>query len=71
MKADTVIRIEAMDALISAMGEVDAERFISMISRDKFDYTEWRRENLCKGMTIDEVYDEAAAYHYEQMSNNT
>jgi hypothetical protein len=62
MKADIVIRVEAMDALIAALGEVDAERFISMISRDKFDYTEWRRNRLCKGMTLDEIYDDAAAY---------
>jgi hypothetical protein len=59
MKTDAVIRAEAMDALIAALGEVDAERFISMVSRDKFDYTEWRRNHLCKGMTIDEIYDEA------------
>ncbi len=62
MKADTVIRVEAMDALIAALGEVDAERFISMVSRDRFDYTKWRRDHLCKGMTVDEIYDEAAAY---------
>lgn len=59
MKTDTVVRVEAMDALIAALGEVDAERFISMVSRDKFDYTEWRRDNLCKGMTIDEIYIDA------------
>ncbi|MDR1703489.1 MAG: hypothetical protein LBS19_02220 [Clostridiales bacterium] len=62
MKTDTVIRIEAMDALIAALGEVDTERFISMINRDQFDYTEWRRKNLCKSMTIDEIYEEAASY---------
>ncbi|MDR2883685.1 MAG: hypothetical protein LBV09_01075 [Deferribacteraceae bacterium] len=58
MKADTVIRIEAMDALIAALGEVDAERFISMVSRDQFDYTEWRSQ-ICKDMNIDEIYNKA------------
>ncbi len=67
MKADPVIRVEAMDALIAALGEVDAERFISMVNRDRFDYTEWRRKNLCKGMTIDEIYDEAAAYERQKL----
>ncbi|MDR1664872.1 MAG: hypothetical protein LBR83_08145 [Clostridiales bacterium] len=62
MKTDTALRVEAMDALIAALGEVDAERFISMVSRDKFDYTNWRRKKLCKGMTLDEIYEEAAAY---------
>jgi hypothetical protein len=62
MKADTVVRVEAMAALVAALGEVDAERFISMVSRDAFDYTEWRQENLCKGMTLGEIYGEAAAH---------
>jgi hypothetical protein len=43
MKADAVVRVEAMDALISALGEVDAERFICMMKRDTFDYTEWQK----------------------------
>ncbi len=62
MKPDAVVRVEAMGALIAALGEVDAERFISMVSRDTFDYTEWRRNHLCQGMTIDEIYEEAAKY---------
>jgi hypothetical protein len=33
-----------MNALLEKLGEVDAERFISMIKRDTFDYTEWQRE---------------------------
>ena len=44
MKTDTVVRLEAMDALIVTLGMVDAERFISMVKRDTFDYTEWQRE---------------------------
>jgi homoserine kinase len=67
VKSDAVIRVEAMNALIAALGEVDAERFISMINRDRFDYTEWRRDNLCKGMTFDEVYEEAAAYERDNV----
>ena len=35
-----------MQALISALGLVDAERFLVAVSRDKFDYTEWRRTGL-------------------------
>ncbi|MDR0295772.1 MAG: hypothetical protein LBH91_06280 [Prevotellaceae bacterium] len=62
MKTDTVIRLEAMDALLAALGSVDAERFICMIKRDTFNYTEWRRD-LWKGKTIDEIYDEAAAQY--------
>ncbi len=71
MKPDAVVRVEAMDALIAALGEVDAERFISMVSRDKFDYTEWRRNNLCKGMSFDEIFEEAAAYERNHMKPQT
>ena len=39
MKTDQLIRVEAMNALISTLGTVDAERFISMLKRDTFDYT--------------------------------
>lgn len=68
MRADNVIRIEAMDALITALGTVEAERFICMVKRDTFDYTEWRHDNLFKGMTIDEIH--AAATKYEQEQNH-
>jgi hypothetical protein len=65
MRTDTALRHEAMDALVQALGMVDAERFISMIKQDTFDYTEWRRE-LFKDMTIEEVYEEAAAHHEKE-----
>ena len=58
MKTDAIIRLEAMDALIASLGEVDAERFISMIKRDTFDYTEWRY-NQWNDMTIDDIFREA------------
>ncbi len=59
MKTESALRVEAMNALIQTLGAVDAERFISIIKRDAFDYTEWRRK-LWEGMTIEEIYAEAA-----------
>jgi hypothetical protein len=53
MKTDTVVRVEAMDTLIATLGMVDAERFISMVKRDTFDYTEWQRKHW-DNMTIEE-----------------
>ena len=46
MRTDTAIRKEGMSVLLERLGHVDAERFISLIIREPFDYTEWRRENL-------------------------
>ena len=45
-KTDTAIRREGMSLLMKGLGEVDAERFISLIIREPFDYTEWRKANL-------------------------
>ncbi|MCL1919075.1 MAG: hypothetical protein FWG14_12355 [Peptococcaceae bacterium] len=55
MRTDTVVRLEAMNALITTLGAVDAERFISMVKRDTFDYTEWRRK-LWEGKSIEEIH---------------
>ena len=64
MRTDTAIRNEAMGALVRTLGMVDAERFISMVKCDTFDYTEWRR-GMWNDMSIEEVYAEASA-HYER-----
>ena len=61
MKADVVLRLEAIDALIDKLGEVDAERFVQMIKKDNFDYTRWR-DGLWHGKSVDEIHQQAAAY---------
>ena len=45
-RTDTVLRQEGMDVLIRSLGYVDAERFISLIIREPFDYTKWRQDHL-------------------------
>lgn len=45
-KTETALRLQGMNVLIQSLGEVDAERFISLINREPFDYTLWRQENL-------------------------
>ncbi len=45
-KADSVIRQEGIKILIEHLGNVDAERFISLMIREPFDYTEWRQDHL-------------------------
>ena len=54
MKTEAEIRMKGMQALISALGLVEAERFLAAVSRDKFDYTEWRRTGLPE-ITIEEI----------------
>ena len=46
MKTETEIRNADMRALIQALVTVAAERFIATLTRDRFDYTEWRKTGL-------------------------
>jgi hypothetical protein len=58
MKTDQLIRHEGMIALRERLGLVEAERFIALIGRDSFDYTEWQ-QGLWQDRTVDEVFDAA------------
>lgn len=40
---DTELRVQGVNALIDALGEVMAEKFITLLSKEPFDYTEWQR----------------------------
>jgi hypothetical protein len=56
---DTVLGQTAMKCLIENFGIVQAERFISLVLKEPFDYTAWQRD-LYDGMTVDEVFQAAA-----------
>lgn len=62
MKTDTIIKQEGMNALISKLGYVDAERFIVLISKEPFDYTKWREEYLDEGLSIRQLSQKAMTY---------
>jgi hypothetical protein len=51
-----------MRCLRDELGILDAERFVALLLREPFDYTEWRRNNLFAGMSLDEIIDEADRY---------
>ncbi len=61
MKTDTEIRTSGLQALIEALGAVEAERFITLILREPFDYTKWQRR-LWPGRGVEEI-SEAARQH--------
>ena len=67
MRTDNLVRIDAMNALVNTLGAVDAERFISMIKRDTFDYTEWQRE-LWAEKSIEEIHSLATEHEKNQGS---
>ena len=59
--SDTAIMEVGMRSLVDSLGVVDAERFITRLIREPFDYTKWQR-NLFNNMTIDEISAEAVAH---------
>ncbi len=61
MITDSEIKRKGMDALINQLGEVEAERFITLIMREPFDYTEWQR-TLWIDAGVEELSKKAMAY---------
>lgn len=54
-----------MRILAENLGLVDAERFITLILREPFGYTEWQRE-LYKGVPVDEFLDNAMDFRLKE-----
>jgi len=61
MRTDTLIKNEGMRALNERLNVVEVERFITLILREPFDYTEWQQD-LYEGMSVDELSQKADEY---------
>jgi hypothetical protein len=59
MLTDAVLRDEGMRVLSDKLGLVQAERFISLIIREPFDYTKWQ-ETLYDDMSAEELFHKAS-----------
>jgi len=62
---DTVLKNEGMKVLATHLGLVKAERFISLMLREPFDYTEWQR-NLYKDVPLNEFLKDAMNFRLSQ-----
>lgn len=60
MSTDSEVRILGFRALVEALGPVEAERFITLILREPFDYTQWQR-HLWADKSVDELSKAAMA----------
>lgn len=60
MITDTEIKIKGINALTESLGDVEAERFISLIQREPFDYTKWRQD-MDENLSIREISKKAMA----------
>jgi hypothetical protein len=54
MITDTEIKAKGIETLINEMGELNAERFITLLLREPFDYTKWQRD-LWLDKSIEEI----------------
>jgi hypothetical protein len=64
---ETVLMKTGMRVLIEKLGNINAERFVSILLREPFDYTEWRKDNLCIGMTLEEISKEAMGIYNQEI----
>ena len=60
MSTDTEVRIHGRRALVEALDPVAAERFITLILREPFDYTQWQR-HLWAEKSVEDISQAAMA----------
>jgi hypothetical protein len=65
--SETELRRQAVQALSDSLGPVDALRFLALISREPFDYQEWRREYFSQ-FNVDELLEEVRKQHTSKVS---
>lgn len=58
MRTDNEIRVHGLRALVDILGAVEAEKFISLILREPFDYTKWQ-QHLWSDRTVAEISNSA------------
>ncbi len=54
MSTDTEIRVSGVRILSDGLGAVEAERFIALMLREPFDYTNWQKK-LWNEKSVDEL----------------
>ena len=65
LASDSAIREKGLKVLYKHLGEADAVRFLSQISTEKKDYLKVQHK-LFQGMSVDELYERAAAHCAEK-----
>jgi hypothetical protein len=65
MLTDTEIKRKGFQLLVENLGDVDAEKFIRLISKEPFDYTFWQK-TLWNDKTIEQVSEAAMQYKLQQ-----
>ena len=69
---DSELKNKCFAILAEQVGSVEMERFVMLLNRDTFDYTEWRKGNLFQGETVDSLSDQIEMFqasHNEPVSH--
>lgn len=61
MKYDTNLKLQGIKILVENLGDIETEKFLSMIREDPFDYTLWQSD-LWKEKSVEEVSTNAMEY---------
>jgi hypothetical protein len=67
MFTDTQIKATGFRALLAALGDVQAEKFIALVQREPFDYTQWQR-TLWPDKSIEELSQAAMKHRQAEQS---
>ena len=62
MATDTEVMDRGIACLIDGLGTVDTGRFVSLLVRERFDYTEWQRRRF-DAVSEEELFEDAVAYN--------
>jgi hypothetical protein len=55
------LKVKGINTLLNSLGDVETEKFISLIIKEKFDYTKWQT-SLFEDLTIGEISKKAMYY---------
>jgi len=59
---DSELKSRCFTILAEQVGSVEMERFVMLLNRDSFDYTEWRKDNLFPNETVDSLCEKIKAF---------
>jgi len=64
---DTILKQSILTHLVQNFGHIQTERFISLMSKESFDYTKWQ-EHMYDGMTVEELSEMAMANRLKKLN---
>ena len=69
MMTDAELRMKGLSILSQTIGKVEAERFISLMIRDPFDYTQWQKD-LWDDVSLEQLSKNAMEPFVNKQSSN-